>query len=162
MIIGCSGSGKTTLARELSEELSLPLVHLDKLYWTGYWETIAREEFEDRLQKEVKKDRWIIEGNYNSTIPLRLKYCDTVIYLDFPRWTCLHGVIKRVVKGYGKTRSDMGGDCPERFDLEFMKFIWNFNKNNRERYLTMLNSCEDKEIIIIHSRRECSAFLRGL
>ena len=31
MIIGCSGSGKTTLAMKLSEKLSLPLVHLDKL-----------------------------------------------------------------------------------------------------------------------------------
>ena len=160
MIIGCSGSGKTTLAMKLSEKLSLPLVHLDKLYWTGHWETVDREEFNAMLLKELEKDRWIIDGNYNSSISLRLKYCDTVIYLDFSCWTCLFGVISRVIKSYGKTRPDMGGDCPEKFDLDFIKFIWSFNKKNRERYLEMLQSSKDKRIIILHNRRECAEFLK--
>ena len=160
MIIGCSGSGKTTLAMKLSKKLSLPLVHLDKLYWTGRWETVDGEEFNAMVLKEMEKDKWIIDGNYNRSIPQRLKYCDTVIYLDFSRWTCLLGVINRVIKSYGKTRPDMGGDCTERFDLDFMKFVWNFNKKNRERYLVMLKNSEDKRIIILHNRRECDEFLR--
>lgn len=49
----------------------------------------------------------------NRTIPLRLKYCDTVIYMDFSRTICVYGAIKRVVKNYGKSRLDMGGYCPE-------------------------------------------------
>ena len=162
MIIGCSGSGKTTLSKKLSERLSLPLVHLDKLYWTGHWETVDREEFNAMLLKELEKDRWIIDGNYNRSIPLRLKYCDTVIYLDFSRWTCLLGVISRVIKSYGKTRPDMGGDCPEKFDLNFIKFVWNFNKINRERYLELLRSAKDKRVIILSNRGECDSFLNGL
>jgi ATP-dependent protease HslVU (ClpYQ) ATPase subunit len=33
VIIGNSGSGKSYLARRLSEQLTLPLIHLDALFW---------------------------------------------------------------------------------------------------------------------------------
>jgi len=34
---------------------------------------------------------------------------------------CVYGVIKRVIKNYGKSRFDMGGYCPEKFDKEKME-----------------------------------------
>ena len=80
----------------------------------------TREEFDARLSEELEKPQWIIDGNYNRTMPQRLEKCDTVIYLDFNRFVCLWGAVKRVIRGYGKTRPDMGGNCPERFDWEFI------------------------------------------
>lgn len=162
MIIGCCGSGKTTLARKLSNKLNLPLIHLDKLNWRDNWQNISKEEFDDLLWAEVIKPTWIIDGNYERTIPLRLKYCDTVIYMDYSRISCLYGVIKRVVMGYGKSRPDMGGYCPERFDFDFIKFVWNFNKNNRKRYYDILSSKEDIQVIILRNRRQAAHFLQGL
>ena len=162
MIIGCCGSGKTTLAKKLSNKLNLPLIHLDKLNWRDNWQNISKEEFDDLLWAEVIKPTWIIDGNYERTIPLRLKYCDTVIYMDYSRISCLYGVIKRVVMGYGKSRPDMGGYCPERFDLDFIKFVWNFNKNNRKRYYDILSSREDIQVIILRNRRQAAHFLQGL
>lgn len=162
MIIGCCGSGKTTLAKKLSNKLNLPLIHLDKLNWRDNWQNISKEEFDDLLWAEVIKPTWIIDGNYERTIPLRLKYCDTVIYMDYSRISCLYGVIKRVVMGYGKSRPDMGGYCPERFDFDFIKFVWNFNKNNRKRYYDILSSREDIQVIILRNRRQAAHFLQGL
>ncbi|MBP3911226.1 MAG: topology modulation protein [Niameybacter sp.] len=162
MIIGCCGSGKTTLAKKLSNKLNLPLIHLDKLNWRDNWQNISKEEFDDLLWAEVIKPTWIIDGNYERTIPLRLKYCDTVIYMDYSRISCLYGVIKRVVMGYGKSRPDMGGYCPERFDFDFIKFVWNFNKNNRKRYYDILSSKEDIQVIILRNRRQAAHFLQGL
>lgn len=162
MIIGCCGSGKTTLAKKLSNKLNLPLIHLDKLNWRDNWKNISKEEFDDLLWAEVVKPTWIIDGNYERTIPLRLKYCDTVIYMDYSRISCLYGVIKRVVTGYGKSRSDMGGYCPERFDLDFIKFVWSFNKKNRKRYYDILSSREDIQVIILRNRRQAAHFLQGL
>lgn len=101
MIIGCSGSGKSTLARELTEKTNIPVVHLDNLYWNSEWKPVSNETFDERLSNELEKDSWIIEGNYNRTIPKRLEYCDTVIYLDFSRLTCLLGVLKRRIAFYG-------------------------------------------------------------
>lgn len=56
LIIGNAGAGKTTFARQLAEKLSLPLVHLDRLYWCGNWEHVSRPEFDILLQAELEKD----------------------------------------------------------------------------------------------------------
>ena len=109
LIIGGNGCGKTTLGETLGSKLELPLIHLDMLYWRDNWENASKDEFDDLLLKELSKPKWIIDGNMNRTIPLRLKYCDTVIYMDFSRTICVYGAIKRVVKNYGKSRLDMGG-----------------------------------------------------
>ncbi|MEG0320030.1 MAG: EutP/PduV family microcompartment system protein [Niameybacter sp.] len=162
MIIGCCGSGKTTLTKQLSNKFNIPSIHLDKLNWRDNWENISSEAFDQLLAAEVVKSEWIIDGNYNRTIPTRMAYCDTIIYLDYPRLTCLYGVIKRVVTGYGKSRPDMGGYCPERFDWDFLKFVWHFNKNNRKKYYDLLRNQKDIKVIILRNRRQAAAFIQGL
>ena len=89
LIIGSPGAGKSMLAFELSVKTGLPLVHLDKLWWQAGWIESDREDFDARLAEELEKPRWIIDGNYSRTLPMRLSGCDTVIFLDFPRLTCL-------------------------------------------------------------------------
>ena len=164
LIIGCPGAGKSTFGRALSEKTGIPLVHLDKLYWCGNWEHVSREEFDVLLQAELEKPRWIIDGNYNRTIPHRLSYCDRVFYLDLPTRVCLWGVTKRVFQSWGKTRSDMGGTCPERFDKhkpELYKNVLQFRKQHRKTYLQMLKT-SGKEVTIFHNRKEIKQFLENL
>lgn len=48
-------------------------------------------------------DEWIIDGNYGSTIELRLQACDTVVFLDYSTNICLDGIKKR----RGKPRTDI-------------------------------------------------------
>jgi adenylate kinase family enzyme len=160
MVIGCSGSGKSTLSRKLGEKLNIPVVHLDKLLWRPGWHQVSNEEFDDLLKKEIIKDSWILDGNFNRTIKYRLDRCNTVIYLDYSRITCIIGVIKRVLANYGRTRTDMGMDCPEKFDIEFLKWIWNFNKKYRSNYYNELRNLKNKNVLILHSRRECKKFLK--
>lgn len=162
VIIGCGGAGKSTLARQLGEKLDLPVVHLDSIFWLPGWVEMEKEEFDRRLQEELAKDRWIIDGNFNRTMPQRIARCDTVIYLDFSRWACLMGVLKRIVTTYGTVRPDMGAGCPERIDLEFLKWVWNFNKNKRQGYYKMLNEAEGKETIVLKNRRMVRRFLDSL
>ena len=162
IIIGSCGAGKSTLAVSLAQKLSLPLVHLDKIKFIGNWQERSKEDFDEILLSELKKPRWIIDGNYNRTIPLRMQYCDTVIFLDFPRLVCIWGVIKRVIKYHGKTRPDMGGNCPERFDLDFMKFVWQFRNKHRKRYLEMLSGVSDKNVIILKNRRQVKKLLKDI
>ncbi len=159
IIIGSCGAGKSTLAIKLSKKLGLPLVHLDKIKFVGNWQERSKEEFDKLLLSELEKPRWIIDGNYNRTIPLRMQYCDTVVFLDFPRLVCLWGVVTRVIKYHGKTRPDMGGNCPERFDIEFLKFVWQFKTKHRNRYLEMLANANDKKVVILKNRRQVKRFL---
>ncbi|MBQ4163648.1 MAG: topology modulation protein [Turicibacter sp.] len=162
MIIGCPGSGKSTLSKQLAVKLKLPLVHLDQMYWKSNWQPISNEIFDELLLREVEKDEWIIDGNYSRTISMRLEKCDTIIYLDYHRMTCLLGVLKRVIKGYGKTREDMGENCPERLDPDFLKYVWTFNQSRREEYLKLLSYQKDKRVIILRYRSDGAKFIRSL
>ena len=162
IIIGCGGAGKSTLARKLGEVLDLPVVHLDKLFWKPGWVETTAEEFDALLAQELAKDQWIMDGNFNRTLPERIKRCDTIIYLDFSRFACLMGVLKRIITTYGKVRPDMGEGCPERIDLDFLKWVWNFNKNKRESYYKLLNEAENVETIVLKNRRAVKLFLKSL
>jgi len=162
LIIGCGGAGKSTLARLLGEKLELPVVHLDRLFWHPGWVESSKEEIDARIIEELEKPRWIIDGNYSRTLAMRMEKCDTVIYLDFSRTACLWGVVKRVVTNYGKVRPDMGEGCPERFDLNFVKWIWGFNEKNRQKYYRMLNEAEGVETVVLKNRRMVRRFLESL
>ena len=103
MIIGCPGSGKSTLARALAAKTGLPLYCLDLMYWNPDRTTKPKEEFRTALRETVKLPEWIIDGNYGSTLELRMEACDTVIFLDYPLEVCLSGIEER----RGKPRPDM-------------------------------------------------------
>ena len=162
LIIGCGGAGKSTLARQLGEKTGIPVVHLDKLYWRPGWQHLSREEFDAVLAEGLQRDAWIMDGNFNNTIEKRIARCDTVIYLDFSRFACIMGVCKRVLTTYGTVRPDMGEGCPERFDLDFLKWVWNFNKNKREDYYKLLNDTDGIEKIVLKNRRAVNRFLKSL
>lgn len=161
MIIGCGGSGKSTLARQLGERTGLPVIHLDQLFWSpGSWQHLEKEDFDALLQQELEKPRWIMDGNFNRTMPMRLEKCDTVIYLDYNRFVCIFSWLKRVIQNWGKTRPDMGPNCNEWIDPEFARWIWNFNSQYRQKYHALLAQQQGKQIHIFKNRRQLRKFLR--
>ena len=83
-------------------------------------------------------DRWIMDGNYDSSLDLRLPRADTVVWFDYPMLPCLRRAIWRVVTSYGRVRPDMGEGCPERFDREFLRYIWTFNAKERPSVVASL------------------------
>ena len=162
LIIGNTGSGKTTFAKKLSEKTGLPLVHLDKIFWRGEWEHLSRKEFDEALGLELSKEEWIIDGNYDRTLPRRLERADAVYFFDFPTITCLWGITKRIIKNHGKTRDDMGGNCPDSFRKAgelYMSTLF-YNRRNRKRYYEMLSRCA--EVIVFRSRRDVRMYLEKL
>lgn len=162
LLIGNAGAGKTTFAKQLAQKLQLPLIHLDNLYWCGDWDHLSRDEFDALLQWELEKPQWIIDGNFNRTIPHRLQYCDTVFYFDFPTITCLAGITKRTLTNLGSVRSDMGGNCVEHFDANKRALYRNaitFNKQHRKEYYALLSRAEHAKVIIFRNRRQAKDFL---
>ncbi len=165
LIIGNSGSGKTTFAKSLSRKFDLPLVHLDKLFWIGEWQHISRDKFDLLLQNELEKDKWIIDGDFSRTLLHRLKYADTVIYFDLPIITCLWGATVRVFKNFGKTRIDMGGNCPEFFDkhkLDLYKAIIVYNKKRKKENFKLLKQQNNAEVFIFKNRKQIHKFLNNI
>ena len=159
IVIGCPGSGKSTFSRELHNITKLPLFHLDMMYWNADKSTVEKSIFLERLKNVIQKEAWIIDGNYASTMELRLQECDTVIFLDYSLEVCLAGIEERK----GKERADMPWVEPEKKDdEEFMKFVRNYNSKNKPEVVELLEKYSYKEIYIFKSREEADGFLDRL
>ena len=156
IVIGCPGSGKSRLSRALHNKTGIPLYHLDMMYWNADKTTVEKSVFLERLSAVLEKDAWIIDGNYGSTMELRMAACDTVIFLDYPLDLCLDGIKER----RGKPRSDMPWVETEE-DAEFIEFIKNYNEQQKPKVLELLKKYSDKSIVILGSREQADAFLNG-
>lgn len=159
IIIGSGGAGKSSLARRLGEAAKIPVLHLDKLYWKPNWVEPPKEEWEKLLETELKKDEWIMDGNFGGTLELRLQYCDTAIFLDLPRTVCVYRALKRWIKYYGTNRPDMTVGCNEKVDPEFLGWVWNFPTIKKPKIEEKLRLFEkEKKIIRLHSQKEVENF----
>ena len=156
IVIGCPGSGKSTVSRALHNKTGIPLYHLDMMYWNADKTTAEKSVFLERLSTVLEKDEWIIDGNYGSTMELRMAACDTVIFLDYPLRVCLDGIKER----RGKPRSDIPWIETEE-DAEFIEFIKNYNEQQKPKVLELLEKYSDKNIVILESREQADAFLNG-
>ena len=156
IVIGCPGSGKSTVSRELHNKTGIPLYHLDMMYWNADKTTVENRVFLERLSAVLEKNEWIIDGNYASTMELRMEACDTVIFLDYPLEVCLDGIRER----RGKPRSDMPWIETEE-NAEFIEFIKNYNEQQKPKVLELLEKYSDKNIVIFKSREQADAFLNG-
>lgn len=165
VILGNAGSGKSTLARALSKRLSLPVVHLDTLFWEPGWVEPDAAQFRERVRNALTADAWICEGNYaRRTFDLRLPSADLIIWLDTPRLTCLTRVIFRSL--LNRPRPDLPAGCGEKLDRElltFLRFVWQFDHGYRQG-IDAVRMAIGPKVPTVHLRgsRKIAAFLDGL
>ena len=129
LVIGCSGAGKSTFTAKLHARTGLPLISLDAQFWRPGWTMMPRTEWRAKVAELANRDAWIMDGTFDSSLDLRLPRADTVIWFRMPRWRCLARVVKRAVSGYGRVRPEMAAGCPERMDFDFMRYVWNFDRD---------------------------------
>jgi adenylate kinase family enzyme len=160
VLIGSGGSGKSTLARNLGGKLKINVYHLDALFWKPNWVGVPKVEQRKVQIDLVNKEEWIIDGNYGGTMHIRLNAADTIIFLDIHRTICVYRIFKRMMRYRNRTRPDMGEGCEEKFDLSFLKWIWNYPKTKRPKILKNLKQLsDDKQVIILNSPNEVQRFL---
>lgn len=111
----------------------------------------------------TSNDQWIIDGNYTNSMELWIKSADTIFYFDFPRLLCLWNILKRRIGFHDKIRPDVAKGCEERLDLDFLKFIWNFPKNNTPKIESILaKQPKEKKIVRFKNYREITLFLKSI
>ena len=119
IVIGSGGAGKSTFSKRLGEILGIEVIHLDRLYWLPNWQEVPQDEWHRIVEEVISRDSWVMDGNYSATREMRIRACDTVIFLDIPRRVCMYRILKRTLIYHGQSRPDMPSGCNERFDLEF-------------------------------------------
>lgn len=163
LVIGSGGAGKSTFARRLGELLDIEVIHLDALYWHPGWIETPKAAWAERVAELVNRDAWIMDGNYSGTFDIRLKACDTLIFLDMPRLVCLWRVLKRFLSYRNRSRPDMAAGCPEKLSREFILWVWNYPKTRRPKILKwMRENSESKKVVRLRSPAEAQKYLDGL
>ena len=158
IVIGSPGAGKSVFATKLSNIVKLPLYHLDMIYHNSDGSHISKEELEAKLRAIFNEDNWIIDGNYQRTLEMRLMECDTVFLLDFPTDICIAGAESRV----GKKRDDLPW-VENKLDDDFKQTIINFSTQKLPEIYRLLKKYEnDKEIIIFKSRAEADNYINNM
>ncbi|WP_280461389.1 hypothetical protein [Nocardia carnea] len=156
-IVGCGGSGKTHLAHQLATLLDLPATHLDTIYYDRDWKPLEQGEFAARQRELVAGPRWLVEGNYASTLPIRLAAADTVIFLDLPALTCLLGIAQRRWRYCGGQHND---GVYDRITWDFVKYVWGYRNTMGPRMRELLDKHGSATLITLTSRRAATKFLR--
>ena len=97
-IVGTSGSGKSTLAKELASFLGYPYIEMDRIFWGPNWTSSSDEEFSANLKSSLQGSHWILDGNYNRSIPVKWQNVETVVWLDYSFTTTLFQAVRRAVR----------------------------------------------------------------
>lgn len=158
-VLGISGSGKTTISRELSKKLSLPVYHMDTLFWKENWTEVPEAEWQKAEFKITEKDTWIIEGYIDADYYQRLDKSDIIIYIDLKGYKSALNVLTRWWKHRINPRSELKG-CPERLDLVFLYNIF-FQKERKGIEQAILKSDSNK-VIRLKNREEIREFLDAI
>ena len=160
LVIGSGGAGKSTFARALGARTGLPVVHLDARYWQPGWREPDKAAWRAEVDALIGGDAWILDGNYGGTLDRRLAACDTAVFLDLPRLTCLRRVLGRWWRHRGRTRPDMREGCPERLSGAFLRWIWAYPARHRPQVLRRLDAVADRcRVVVLRSPAEVERFL---
>ncbi len=160
IVIGSGGAGKSNFSTRLSRATGLPVIHLDTLYWKPGWVESGQPEWTETVARLCAAERWVMDGNYGGTLGMRMAACDTVVFLDMPRWLCLWRAMKRYVQYRGRARPDMTTGCPEQLSFAFLRWIWRYPRERRPKILAMLAILRvEQRAVVLQSEAAVNRFL---
>jgi adenylate kinase family enzyme len=140
LVVGSGGAGKSTLARELARQAGLPVVHLDRHFWRPGWVATPVDEWRAIVAGLVTKPAWVMDGNYGGTLDLRIPAAELIVFLDLPRRITISRVLRRWARWRGRNRPDAAPGCPDRIDVAFLRWLWNYPRGGRIRLLRALDA----------------------
>lgn len=150
-VVGCGGAGKSWLAARLGERIGLPVQRLDAHYYDASWRAV--DDWPERQRALAAADDWIMDGNYVSTLGIRLDRADVVVFMDLPTRKCLRAVVLRRLRHRGPTRPDRPG--AERITVGFVAYIARYRRTVRDQMLAAIATHpRHVRIVLVRSRHE--------
>lgn len=99
-VTGPAGAGKSRLARVIGHAFGIEVVHLDTLFWQPGWVQTPTAEFEANQRRELERDTWIVDAQYDDMIPEWLDAAELLVFLDASPLRCLWRVSRRRLNGH--------------------------------------------------------------
>ena len=157
-VIGLPGSGKSTFALQLGKLLDIPIHHLDGHMFLPGGKKRAKEEFLSIQKRLVDEESWIIEGCAISSLEMKFSRSDTVIYFQLPRFLCMWRAFKRFIRY--KFTGEAADGCSKIFDVELLRYIWNFEKEKGAIIEALRKKYPDADFHVFKSSKDADVFLK--
>ena len=160
-ILGFSGSGKSTLAGFLSRRYGIPVLYLDSVHFEANWVPRPRAQALDMVSAFMAQPDWVIDGNYTDLLQAqRLELADQIIYMPFPRLSCLIRVIRRYLRFRNTVRGSAAPGCTEKIDAEFIWWVLYQGRTRavRRHFAEIVEKYREKTVIL-RSQRQLRRFM---
>ena len=158
-ILGPSCSGKSTLSEKLGKKLKYPVLHIDQIAHVPGTKWIKRphEEIVKIHDAFIKKQKWVIDGQYKRLMPQRLKRADMLILIKTNRFICLWNFLNRCCAKHERC----GGlkDAPNEFNWPHMWFILYQQPKHRQEQMRIIAAHPHLKVIILRSFKDIDSFV---
>jgi adenylate kinase family enzyme len=166
LVTGMAGSGKSTFSRALSAKTGLPVIHLDYHYWKPGWVKPSDDEWREKQRSLVAGAAWIIDGNDDQTLDLRLERAGTVVFLNTPWWTCAG---RAFMRGLRKPVGQMPEGCEDSLrrrlldEWRLVGVIWLNRRSEPQRERAIISEHgQHAAVHVLRSKRDAERFIDGL
>lgn len=169
-VIGTSGSGKSTFSRKLAAIIGAPYLEIDHMFWGPDWTNLDDPEFFAKMEQQLDRDTWVLDGNYTKTAHIKWRHVQTIIWLDYSRYTIMSRAIRRAIwriitqvelwQGTGNRES-----LRQLFSKDsIVRWSWNTYQSNRDRYNQLMTDSDYAHIrfIRLSDPREAEKFLNSI
>lgn len=155
----------------LAQALAYPYIEMDKIFWEPNWKSSSDEKFLSNLKSALNQEKWVLDGNYNQTVPIKWEKVDLIIWLDysFPR-TLTQAIKRAIFRSFTKKELWEGTGNRESFRKNFFSkdsIIWwtiTTHKKNRLKYESYLADPQFSHLnfIRLKSHAEAEDFFQKL
>ncbi len=127
------GSGKSTFAGALSPRSSACRFDSSRSVPLAARLGISRHGTPRAKSSRALADKpeWVMDGNYAETFDLRMPRADTLVWLDYPRATCVRARPDADHQGLWRSQAGFARGCPEQFDREIAALGLDFPAEER-------------------------------
>jgi adenylate kinase family enzyme len=170
-VVGTSGCGKTYVAQALAARLGITYVSNDAIIWRPNWQETPQWERLAQIDVATSADGWTFDGNLASRKPddlIVLERCDTIVWLDLPRWQVWSQILRRTVSRVA-LRQELWHGNRESLRSTFSRdsILWWSVKSfagRRRAYAALFAdpTYADRYLVRLKSHREVERWLRGV
>ena len=148
VVLGRGGAGKSALAVRLGTLTGLPVVELDKHFWSSELTPLPIEQWKALQRRLIGPERWILDGDLGpyDAVDVRLEAADTVIVLDFALWRCAWRAIRR-----------------SRENAEFWRWLVSYRRRSLPAVTAAIAAnAPDADVYLMRNPRDVRNFLAGV
>ena len=163
LVAGYSSSGKSTFSKRLSRHYGIDVLHIDTIFFGPNWVERDHDQVEEEINEFMKREKWIIDGQYRKLATERYDQCDQLFLFDFNRFKCLYGAVVRRIKYHNQNRDTIAEGCKERLNFGFVWWILFSGRTKESKALMKLYKEKYKhKTTVFKNRRQVNKYLRSI